>query len=107
MCSMHGVAKLKAMYVPGAFVTVDEQIVPFCGRAGFVQYMPNKPDPYGIKNWLTTDSYTFHVYNMQVLVVIDTVQQKSGRGIALSWTSLVTIFLPPIDWPKCSKGNER
>lgn len=31
------------------FLTVDEQLVPFRGRCSFIQYMPSKPDKYGIK----------------------------------------------------------
>lgn len=62
------VARLKIMYVPGAFVTVDEQMVPYRGRAGFVQYLPNKPDKYGIKNWVAADAKTYYTYNMQVYV---------------------------------------
>lgn len=35
--------RLKLLYVPGKFLTVDEQLVPFRGRTPFTQYMPSKP----------------------------------------------------------------
>ena len=36
-------------YIPGPFITIDEQLVPFRGRCSLIQYLPSKPDKYGIK----------------------------------------------------------
>lgn len=83
------VAKLKVMYVPGAFITVDEQMLPFRGRAGFVQYLPNKPDPYGIKNWVAADAKTYYVCNMQVYVGRDrncTKEIRQGERVVMEMT---------------------
>lgn len=40
---------LGRMYSPSEWLTVDEQLVPFRGRCGFKQYIPSKPDKYGMK----------------------------------------------------------
>lgn len=51
---------LKENYYPDANVTIDEQLFPFRGRAGFIQYIPSKPAKYGIKIfWVcnTADGY--------------------------------------------------
>lgn len=83
------VAKLKVMYVPGAFITVDEQMVPFRGRAGFVQYLPNKPDRYGIKNWVCTDAKTYYVCNIQDYVGRDrncTQEVRQGERVVMDMT---------------------
>ena len=40
---------LRMYYIPGPFLTVDEQLVPFRGRCNFLQYLPSKPDRYGMK----------------------------------------------------------
>ncbi|KAE8285601.1 hypothetical protein D5F01_LYC15266 [Larimichthys crocea] len=37
-------------------VTIDEQLVPFCGRCKFLQYMPSKPAKYGIKVFWMCDA---------------------------------------------------
>ena len=45
---------LKQYYIPGPFITVDEQLVPFRGRCSFLQYLPSKPDTFQInssKKW--------------------------------------------------------
>lgn len=50
-------------YLPGENITVDEQLVPFRGRCPFKQYMPSKPDKYGMKIWWACDSKTFYPLN--------------------------------------------
>ena len=45
-------------FVRGESITVDEQLVPFRGRCKFIQYMPGKPDKYGIKIFWACDAKT-------------------------------------------------
>lgn len=40
---------LRKHYLPGNNLTIDEQLVPFRGRVSFRQYIPSKPDKYGMK----------------------------------------------------------
>lgn len=42
----------QACYIPGQFLTVDEQLVASKTRCAFTQFMPNKPDKFGIKLWI-------------------------------------------------------
>ncbi|KAJ8364339.1 hypothetical protein SKAU_G00131700 [Synaphobranchus kaupii] len=46
-----------ACYKPGSD-TVDEQLFPTKARIRFTQYMPNKPNKFGIKFWLAADVQT-------------------------------------------------
>lgn len=57
---------LRKWYVPGENVTIDEQLLPYRGRCPFLQYIPSKPDRYGIKIWALCDSETSYAWNMQV-----------------------------------------
>ncbi len=50
-------------YKPGPFVTIDEQLFPSKARCRFTQYMPNKPDKFGIKFWLAADVDSKYVLN--------------------------------------------
>lgn len=43
-------------YVPSDNLTVDEQLMPCRCRCSFIQYMPKKPDKYGIKIYWLCDS---------------------------------------------------
>ena len=47
---------LSREYVPGPTLTVDEQLMPWRGRCAFLQYLPLKPDKYGIKIFWICDS---------------------------------------------------
>lgn len=49
---------LSRHYHPGQSITVDEQLVPFRGRCPFIQYIPSKPDKYGIKIFWVCDNET-------------------------------------------------
>ena len=42
-------------YKPGENITIDDQLFPTKSRCRFTQYMPNKPDQFGIKFWLAVD----------------------------------------------------
>lgn len=59
---------LKKHYIPGANLTVDEQLVPYRGRVSFRQYIPSKPDKYGMKIWWICDSSnSYPLYGMPYL----------------------------------------
>lgn len=45
-------------YVPGSFLTVDEQMIGWRGRCPFMQFMPKKPDKYGMKPYWICDART-------------------------------------------------
>ncbi len=50
------VANCAAWYKPGKYLTVDEQLFPSKSRCPFMQYMPYKPDKFGLKFWILCDS---------------------------------------------------
>lgn len=55
----------KALY-PSTHVCIDEQLVPFRGKAPFRVYMKSKPAKYGIKIWALADCEYNYTLNMQV-----------------------------------------
>ena len=58
--------KVCQSYTPGENTTVDEGLEKFNGRLSFKQYMPMKPDKFGIKVWLLADTDTYYVPCFQV-----------------------------------------
>ena len=52
-----------ALYKPGAFITVDEQLSPSKAGCPFTQYMASKPDKFGQKYWLAVDRESKYVIN--------------------------------------------
>ncbi len=47
----------------GREVSVDESMIGFKGRLGFVQYMPKKPTKWGLKAFVVSDSTTGYAFN--------------------------------------------
>ncbi|UYV73301.1 hypothetical protein LAZ67_10002611 [Cordylochernes scorpioides] len=56
----------KKLYTPGEYNTIDEKPIPFRGRCGFRQYMPNKPAKYGLKIYTISDARTFYTFNFEI-----------------------------------------
>jgi hypothetical protein len=54
---------LQKCFTPGSYVTIDEQLLSFKGKCPFRQYMPKKPDKYGLKFWLCVDVQSYYVFN--------------------------------------------
>ncbi|KAL9983136.1 hypothetical protein ACROYT_G005268 [Oculina patagonica] len=82
--------KFSAAYVPGKNITVDEGLVKFNGRLSFKQYMPVKPDKFGIKVWLLADAETYYVPRLQVYLGKDQTNidlfRWRGLGHYVVWT---------------------
>ncbi|KAF4514013.1 UNVERIFIED_CONTAM: hypothetical protein B566_EDAN018641, partial [Ephemera danica] len=75
-------------FIPGDNITVDEQLLPYRGRCGFRQYMPSKPDKYGIKFWIATCSTTYYPLNTIPYLGREGNQRAVGLGsqVVLSLT---------------------
>ena len=54
---------LQTCYTPGSNVTIDEQLLGFRGKCSFRQFMPKKPDKYGLKFWLCVDVDSHYVFD--------------------------------------------
>lgn len=92
------VNNFKTAYTPFQFVTIDEKLEAFRGRCNFRQYIPSKPNKYGIKIFAMADAKTFYTSNMEVYVGT----QPSGQFEASnSPTAVVQRLCEPI------KGTSR
>lgn len=52
-------------YQPERKLTIDERLLPLKNRCSLIQFIPSKPDKYGIKLWLLVDATTKYVYNQR------------------------------------------
>ena len=50
-------------YKPWPNIIIDEELFSTKARCRFIQYMPNKPDKFGIKFWLAVDVDTKYILN--------------------------------------------
>lgn len=49
-------------YIPGSYITIDEQLLGFRGRCPFRMYIPSKPSKYGIKIVMCCDVGTKYMF---------------------------------------------
>lgn len=54
------------IFTPSEYLTIDEQLVGFRGRCSFRQYIPNKPNKYGIKIFALVDTKTMYTVNLEI-----------------------------------------
>lgn len=66
-------------YTPGAYLTIDEMLVPFRGRCPFRMYIPNKPAKYGIKVQILADAKTHYMCKAEVYLGKTTVKQPKNN----------------------------
>lgn len=59
-------ACFKHEYNPRRNVTIDECIIPFKGRVQFRQYMPNKPNKWGVKLWMLAESQSSYIQYIDI-----------------------------------------
>ena len=55
-------ASLNRSYSPGKWLTVDEHMARYRGKCPIRQYLPAKPDKYGIKVFILADSKTYYPF---------------------------------------------
>lgn len=72
------IANSERQYSPGAYLCIDEMLVPFRGRCKFIIYMPQKPAKYGLKIMILCDARTYYTYNAYIY------HGKNSDGIGLS-----------------------
>lgn len=62
------VTNCKNNYTPSEYTTVDEMLAGFKGKCNFRQYIPSKPNKYGIKIFALVDAKMFYTQNLEVYV---------------------------------------
>lgn len=62
------VENCKTGYSLSEFVTIDEKLEAFRGRCSFRQYIPSKPNKYGLKIFALADAKVYYTYNLEVYV---------------------------------------
>ena len=79
-------------YTPSEYLTVDEQLVPFKGRCPFRQYIPSKPDKYGMKIFWICDAKSFYPLKAKPYLGKEKSgpQQNLGRSVVLELTNPFT-----------------
>ena len=81
-CSQH--------YTPEQHISIDEQMIGTRCRVSFIQYMPNKPQRFGIKVWALADSKNGYLSNFQVY----TGKEPGTAEVGLSYRVVYDLMQP-------------
>ena len=80
----------KAHYIPAEHISIDEQMIGTRCRVGFIQYMPNKPQRFGIKVWALADSRNAYLCNFQIY----TGKHENTMELGLSYRAVYDLTQP-------------
>jgi len=64
----HVIENSQKEYQPRKELSLDESIIPFCGKHSWKLYMPNKPIKYGFKAYVLTEAKSGFVLNWQLII---------------------------------------
>ena len=87
------IRQFQAQYSPSRFVSVDETMVGFRGRFGARQYIPSKPQKYGIKAFTMADSKNGYMLNILVYTGADTLIEADPSYTPLPQPGRVVLHL--------------
>ena len=82
-CLLHN---FQSAYTPGREIALDESMIGFKGRLGFLQYMPKKPTKWGLNAFVVVDSVTGYGCNWKLYTGIKTKK--------LAYISLINSTIP-------------
>ena len=85
-------SRCRECHRPSSYLTIDEQLIGFRGRAPFCVHMKSKPDKYGLKVWVLADAENAYAFNSQIYLGKqgDTVEVGQARRVVHDLISPVT-----------------
>ena len=76
------VKNFQANYTPSENLSIDESMIGFKGRLAFLQYMPKKPQKWGMKAWVLADAANGYVWNWKLYTGKEENIPTSDLGLA-------------------------
>jgi len=64
-------ARFRNAYIPGPEIAIDEGMVPWRGRLRFKQYIPSKPDKFGMKLYILSESASGYICDFNIYTGAD------------------------------------
>ena len=78
-------------YVPGSYITIDEQLLLCKARCKFIQHKPNKPDKFGIKFCMAVDAETKYLFNSFPYLEKD---ENRDTSVSLAKHAVINLMQP-------------
>lgn len=85
------VQKFKSVYTPEKNIAIDESLLLYKGRLGWIQYIPMKRARFGIKTYLLCESSTGYVYNFIIYTGKETLLDEEYKALPISSQVVMTL----------------
>ena len=95
------VDKCKNMYTPEKDVTIDESLMLYKGRVGWVQYIPLKRARFGIKYFMLCESKSGYVWDFIIYTGKTTVYDDAYKHLPVSSKVVMTLMKPLLNKGYC------
>ena len=100
------VRKFQSLYMPGRDVTINESLMLYKGRLGWVQYIPLKRARFGIKLFLLCESKSGYVWSMIIYIGKGTQLNPLYEGMPVSSQVVLSLMQPLLGNEHCvTKDN--
>ena len=76
--------RFRTVYIPSQHVCIDEAMVPWKGRLTFKQYIPSKPDRFGVKLYSLCESDTSYLVDFDIYTAGDYVPNPHADQFELN-----------------------
>lgn len=93
--------KFHESITPEKLVTIDESLLLYKGRLGWVQYIPLKRSRFGIKTFLLCESKSGYVYNFIIYTGKNTVLDREFSDLPMSSQVVMTLMKPLLNKGYC------
>lgn len=95
------VGKFRDLCTPCQHITIDESLLLYKGRLGWVQYIPLKRARYGIKTYLLCESKSGYVWNFLIYTGKGTVIGNEFRELPVSSQVVMNLAKPLLNKGYC------
>lgn len=87
-------AKFCSLYIPDRDVTVDESLMLYKGRLGWIQYMPLKRSRFGIKTFMLCESKTGYIFSSIIYTGKGTKLDSEYAHLGMSGQVVMSLMKP-------------
>ena len=95
------VEKCKSLYTPDKDVTIDESLMLYKGRLGWVQYIPLKRARFGIKYYMLCESKSGFVCDFIIYTEASTIFDAAYNDLPVSTKVVMTLMKPLLNQGYC------
>lgn len=93
--------KFQEGYVPEKNVTIDESLMLYKGRLGWIQYMPLKRARFGIKTYMLCESKSGYIWSTIIYTGKNTIFSKQLQNLPVSSQIVMDLMKPLLNKGHC------